>query len=686
MAIASMKKMSLIGLNDERKKILKALHKLGCIEITQSEELEKTESFINTDLKDNYQTKISRLNNAFALLNDVRLEAMKLNKSYTKALKSGNKDGELSTETAQALVKYAPPKKPFSLGLPAVTYDKYENIIYQEEDLLNTLEKIEDYNSKLIDIKSSTIRNISLMEQLKPFFDVDAPFNLFTQTKNVKFVLGTIPFNKEELLKEYIDIFDDCEFVMSQADKVIVVSVICHKDRYDDVMAKLLEADFTQTNFNYDKTATDKFNELETANTNLQLQKENIILNLTAYDEVLPDLEVLYDYYQIELEKVEADDKFKFTNSTFTMNAWVPTDVCESISEKLDKKFTLDISFKEPKEDEVVPTLTRNKGIVRPYEDITNMYSVPNQREIDPNPFVAFFYFLFFGMMVSDAAYGIILSIAAFVILKKAKPRKGEGGLVWVILMGGISTFIWGVIFGGWFGDGFTQIGRLINGSKTWEFWSLINPMKNPLAFLGLSLALGIVHILFGMGIHAVALIRQKKYADALCNVAGWYVVFLGLGFVAVSMVAHVSILKTIGLITAIAGLVLVFLGGGIGKKGIFGKIGGGFNNLYNITGLMSDILSYSRLFGLGLSTGVVAMVINTLVQVVITLIPIAGYVIAIPIFIGGHLFNIGINTLGAYVHDSRLQYIEFFSRFYTGAGHQFSAFGSKTKYIYIEK
>lgn len=670
MAIVKMKKLALVGIMAERNKLLKAIHRMGCVEITTSDEFDNTRKYSDIYLKDSLMTKLSKLSFAFNFLKDTRLQAVKLKEKFLKLKSTDEPEISDAPDNTTAIINYEPPKKAFTIGLPAVKYDKFETICDREKDLLEIVDKLEKLNGRLIDIKSDMIRLKSLMEQLEPYLEIDAAFNKFKDTKNVAVMLGLAPANKLKNIQDISDRFPEAEIMIFNAGKYLAVVTVVAIELKEDILSALVEADYSPNTFNFPVTAREKYNECIEKTTQLERLRDNIVLESTGYENFIADLEILYDYYNLELKKAEADDNFRFTEASFYMEGWFPEEAEQRI-DRLHDKFTVYIETREPKEKEIVPTLTKNSGMVSPYEDITNMYSVPDYREADPNPFVAIFYFIFFGIMVSDAGYGIILALGAYILYRYAKPRKGEGKLLIVIAMGGVSTFIWGAMFGGWFGINLKPL--------------LFNPMDNPLGMLGLSLGLGLLQIMFGMGIHAVALFRQRKYLDAIFNVFGWYAVFLGLGVYALSLAPKLCALKNVGFIIAIIGVLGVFLGGGLEKKGILKKVGGGLGNLYNVTGLMSDILSYSRLFGLGLATGVVGMVLNQLASVAVELLSYAGYIVAIPLLIGGHIFNIAINTLGAYVHNSRLTYIEFFSKFYTGAGHQFVPFGSNTKYIYIE-
>ncbi|NCA66833.1 MAG: V-type ATP synthase subunit I, partial [Clostridia bacterium] len=560
---------------------------------------------------------------------------------------------------------------------PTVGFDEFENIIDKEEELLSVIAKLENINSQQLDIKSDLIRINNLIEQLAIYKDIDAPFSAFKDTKTVGYLLGAIPVEKVNTAKEQLDVFSDAYYQIFSGAKSAAIAIIYPLESKEEVTDALARSDFARANFSYEVNANDKIKDLDAKIEELESKRFELIKSALEYDAYEPLLKVLYDYYNVEFKKALAGESCRFTESCFVLTAWAPIEAEKEIRTKIEKAGIIsELYFDDPEDNEVFPTLAYNNKVVSPYESITNMYSVPNGRERDPNSFVAFFYFLLFGIMLGDAAYGIILAVVGFTLYFLKKPRKGEGKLLLVITMGGISTAIWGAMFGSWFGE------ELVPAL-------MFNPMENPLAMLGLSLGMGIFQIFFGMGIQAVNYFRAKRPLDAIFGIFSWYIAFIGLGLMFGGGMLFPNIaatLKTAGTYTALTGVVMILIGGALGKKGIFGKLLGGLGNVYNVTGFLSDILSYSRLFGLGLATGVVGMVINQIAIVVAGLLPFGiGWLIAIPIYVGGHIFNIGINTLGAYVHNCRLQYIEFFSRFYTGSGHQFIPFGSDTKYIYLQ-
>jgi V/A-type H+-transporting ATPase subunit I len=304
------------------------------------------------------------------------------------------------------------------------------------------------------------------------------------------------------------------------------------------------------------------------------------------------------------------------------------------------------------------------------------MFGKSKHTAIDPNVTMAPFFAIFFGMMMSDAGYGLVIAALASLIYFKTKPKNGEGNkLIRVIAISGVFTILWGICYGGYFGFSLPK------------FTLLFNPMEEPMLTLGLCLLMGVIHILVGMGVRAAALIKRGQVMEAVSQHFTWMSFIAGLimfalptlaGFVDQEPSALFLFLNKLGTVMLIAGFVGIIVLGGYGKKG-FGRIIGGVSSLTEITSYMSDILSYSRLFGLGLATGVIGMVVNTMAGMMTG--SVLGWFMAAIVFVGVHLFNIAINALGAYVHSSRLQYVEYFGKFFEDGGRDFKPFKIATKY-----
>jgi V/A-type H+-transporting ATPase subunit I len=281
------------------------------------------------------------------------------------------------------------------------------------------------------------------------------------------------------------------------------------------------------------------------------------------------------------------------------------------------------------------------------------------------------FYCFFFGMMVSDAAYGLVIALITGIILKKYKLEGTLAKMIKLFFFCGLSTLLWGSMFGGWFGDILPVVtGGRINIPPIW-----FNPLDDPMKLLIWSMIFGGIHLFTAMGIKAYMLIRDGKPFDAIFDVGSWYILLIGLPLLLLG-----GTLAQVGKYMAIIGAAMLILTQGRNDKNIIKRLLSGVLSLYDVTGYLSDVLSYSRLLALGLGTGVIASVINTLGT--LFGFNVLGIIVLVIVFIGGHTFNIAINALGAYVHSSRLQYVEFFGKFYEGGGKRFEPFKRNSKYI----
>jgi V/A-type H+-transporting ATPase subunit I len=302
---------------------------------------------------------------------------------------------------------------------------------------------------------------------------------------------------------------------------------------------------------------------------------------------------------------------------------------------------------------------------------------------MDPTPKLAPFFFVFFGMCLGDAGYAMIMAgVVWFVFMKYKKIPTGIKEFLKLFLFVSASTFIYGAITGSFFGDLFAVVPFLAPLNTVRNFITLTDPLANPILVLGISLAFGIVHLFYGMILAFKICWNEENYVDAVFDKAAWLIFLTGIILTAVT---GAGILKWLALLITIVGGLMIFYYAGLEKKGFFSKIVSGFLALYGATSWLGDVLSYSRLLALGLASAAIAMIINLLAGLVVG-VPYVGWLIAIVIVVGGHLFNLAINVLGAFVHSLRLQYVEFFSKFYSGGGREFNTFSCNAKYINISE
>ncbi len=511
------------------------------------------------------------------------------------------------------------------------------------------------------------------------------PFSLgYDGTKNTGVTLGILPVGQQsdginEAFME-ADIAAHCEKVAEEGDGSYVY-VLYHKSCEQEMMLILSKFGFGASSVSGADTPENMIAKLSGQIESLEKEKEASIVELRKMAENKLRLEALYDYISECIEKEKARAKLACTEYTVLLSGWATAEVADTVALELEKRFSCIAETAEPKEDEDYPILLKNPGIVKPVETVTEMYSLPAPHSMDPNRLMAPFFYLLFGMMVSDAGYGLVLVLATWFILKKFKPQGQSEKLIRLICYGGWATMFWGVIFGGYFGDTIQVAYKMATGN-TLTIPYLMNPSADPISVLVLSLIIGLIHLFAGMGANAYLLIKRGKVWDAVFDIGFWYLVLGGLGVFALGMMLPGTPVMDIGMWVAIAGVVGLICTQGRAKKNFFGKIIGGIGSLYDIVSYLSDLLSYSRLLALGLSTGVVASVVNTMGSMGGN--TAVGWILFVAVFLIGHTFNLAINTLGAYVHSSRLQYVEFFGKFYESGGNAFRPFKRPRKYVEV--
>ncbi|MDE7348461.1 MAG: hypothetical protein K2N53_02235, partial [Clostridia bacterium] len=553
---------------------------------------------------------------------------------------------------------------------PIITYESFEKLQDTQADIFSQIEELKSCKDEIIALKADKQKQNALLASMSPYKNMGVEFSRFKDTKTVNVLLGEVKNAKLPLLESIRE--KGGEYEVFNGEISSGVAIVIPKEKREDIQETLTDVDFAVCPIDEAKTAGQIIEECYVNIDNIDKQNDRLVEKIMTYESIREDVMKLYDYLTLEVAKAQSRNNTQVTDSTYYLEAWLP----QSEAERVDKELTespLSLAFliRDPLEGEEVPTLAVNNGIVAPYESVTNMYSVPFYKEIDPNPGVAFFFFLMFGMMLSDAGYGLLLMLGAGLVLAIRRPPKGELNLVKIIFMGGISTIIWGFLFGSYFGVSAKDIG----------IWYLFNPIEEPMPFLVISIAVGLIQMFVGMAINMVALIKQGQPIWGISSAFSWYFMALGLGGIALASKLG-SWAKILGIVFLVLGLILLMLSGTFGKKGAK-KVSGAFSALYGIINFFSDLMSYTRIFGLGLATGVIAMVFNQIADIISGMVPwkFLGVIISIAIYLIGHSFNVAINSLGAYVHNSRLQFVEYFGKFYTGGGQLFAPLGSEMKY-----
>lgn len=395
------------------------------------------------------------------------------------------------------------------------------------------------------------------------------------------------------------------------------------------------------------------------------------------------DFYSLYDYYLSMVARQEAVGQTENTAKTFMLEAYVPAESSARVKAELEDNFTVWVEIEVLPEDADYPILLKNKPFARAFQMILEMFGAPNTREIDPTPVLAPSTFIFFGMMLSDVGYGFLLTVAcAYLIWKVKIDLKSESGsLVSLLFLCGISSTLWGFIFGGFFGDllpVFTD--NRINSPLLW-----FNPMDDPQKLLVWSMIFGLVHLFTGMAMKIVNEVRFGKVSNVFFDIVPWYLLIIGLGLILAGPSLGVAVvdLGLVGKYLALSGAAVIVLFSARSKKNPFARVFSGLTSLYGVVNYLGDILSYTRILALVLATSVIATVVNFLAKMVSG--SLIGTVFAVLILLAGHLLNLALSALSAYVHSSRLQYVEFFGQFFEGGGTFFKPLSYQTKHIKID-
>ena len=635
-----MKHLRLLGMESERETLLKAMQDMECVEISSIDGSEEA------------------LKSGFAKPDDKALmSAQEASRAYRTALAS--------------LDRFVPEKKGMfrkRQGVSRAAFFSAES----EENARTAAETINKDTRRLGEIESERTKNEALRATLAPWLTVDAP--LGGADGALAMFFGTAGLNvTDDALKALADSLDGLlTWQQASSDRSLrYLLVMCHGSVKERALSALRDLGFSTVSFR-GMTGTAKENDKALAENLAAIEKERQeieqhIAGLGGKREALLEAS---DRAAIALRREEAKSRLVGTNKVFLLEGWLPADRCAEIEKTL-KPFTCAIETREPTEDEYpqVPVQLKNNKLTRPLNMVTEMYSLPAYGTLDPNPLMAPFFILFYGIMMADMGYGLLMMIASVIISKKYRPKGTSGELFSLLGLCGISTFIMGALTGGFFGDFLTQLVAIVSPGTVFALPKLFDPLDDLTMILIGSMALGMVQIVTGMAISLIEKCKRKKFLDAFFEEITWWIVFIGIALLALGKGAAVLYV----------GCALVLLGPIVQGKG-WGKLTGVFGSLYNhVTGYFGDILSYTRLMALMLAGSVIAQVFNMLAAM-------PGNVIAfIIISMLGNAMNFGLNLLGCYVHDLRLQCLEFFNKFYVDGGKPFRPMTLDTEYVDLQ-
>ncbi len=578
----------------------------------------------------------------------------------------------------------------FLNGRKQISTDKFGELQGKTDKTLALCYDVLEWEKKIAALKNEIYKNETACDILKRWISLDVPTD-FNGTKTTRAFVGTIS-GKVDAADLHARILDGneslpvhTEVIYSQKDQSGVL-VIFHRDAEQSVKSALREVGFVKLSGTSNRIPAEEIELLQEQNKAKLKSIEDFKAKIQTASESIDDIEFLIDYLLMRRDKYETISKLGMTQNVVVINGYVPKIYSEGLISEFESKYEVAISTYPPDEDDDVPVLLKNGTFSEPLESITKMYALPSKRDVDPSAVMAFFYYLLFGMMLSDAGYGLLMVVGTAIVLKKFTVEGSLRKMLKMFFYAGISTLFWGAMFGSWFGDlpqiiAINFFGKDIGSTALW-----FEPLDDPIKLLLFSFVIGIGHLFLGVGVNAWMLWKEGKKFDAFSESIPTYLTILGIAPLAATILTDVpAAFTTVGKYMAIVGVALVILTAGRSSRNIFARFFGGLYGVYNVaTGYLGDILSYSRLLALGLATGSIASVIN-LIAVMPENVTVKA-IMLIVVGIIGHTANFAINLLGAYVHSDRLQFVELFSKFYEGGGREFAPFGAKTKYIKFEK
>ena len=644
--ILKMQKLTLIGFLADKESLLRDMMKKKCVQIEGPENIRDYESIS--------EMTVAGVSQTYELEQDLAKFT-----SAIRAVSPYEEKGGLFAKKEQA---------DFSVMLDQKLY---ETAVLLRDEINGIVKQIAEQ-------KNASSRAQLQITALEPWKDLDLDLSV-TQTRStaLMYLTAAADVNLEELEKDLLEASPLCYIhKVSSSSEMSCLLVLYHKDAQDAVMEVIKGFNTNRPDFASCKgTAAENISLLKSQIETSAQEIERLTEQLKAAAESAQLLKTGSDMISVQIDDQKVRENIFQTQSVFALTGWIAEEDADKVKKLLDR-YSCYYTLEQPAEGDDPPVKLKNNKFVQPYELITEMYSLPTPDGIDPTPMLTPFFILFFGMMLADAGYGLLIFLLCFIGLKKFKPD--EGFLKSAMQIGtscGLSTMFWGVMYGGYFGNLIPQVAESWFG-KTITIPAVFDMLNDPMSIMILSFLLGAVHLFTGMGIKIYMLAKRGHLMDGLMDVGLWYLILIGLPMMVLPAVANV------GKILAIVGAVGLILTQGRHEKNILMKPIKGVMSLYDITGYLSDVLSYSRVLALGLAGGIIANVFNLLGTMPgFNLIGVIAFLL---IFVIGHVFNLAISGLGAYVHTSRLQYVEFFGKFYEAGGKPFRPFQANTKYTLI--
>ncbi|MBQ8005820.1 MAG: V-type ATP synthase subunit I [Clostridia bacterium] len=640
MAILKMKKLTVYAHKRDADALMRRLMRLRCVELKRSEQMldEPGESFVDEEKCGSIERRISEA--AYAI---------------------------------DLLAQYSKRKKGLTSGRASVRLDKF----YSDGSYKTACSIVSEAGriaKRLVELKTEENSRRTELSALDIWTGYQLPLD-FAGTESCSVITVTFPAGISE--KKLEDALEDvaAELIPVKKEKTLSsYSLICHRSDEEEALRQLSALGMLKTPFEKNgETAAKAVERNKRALAAIAKETEAATARLRELAESIELVETLYDFEVTALRSERSKENFDQTELCVVLEGWVPEGELQRVSGALEK-FGCAFEAADPEEGEDAPVLLKNNFFASTFEWVLGMYSYPKYGRYDPTFIMSIFYFIIFGLMFADVGYGFILTVACFGALKLLNFKQGMRNFLAMFGYCGISSMAMGVLFGAYFGNmpqAFAENMLGVEGaSSNMQTAVLFDPLQDPMSFLLIALAIGAVHLIAGMAVKFYILIKDGQWVDAICDILTWWLAFLGLGLM---------FIFPWGKYVALAGVASIVLTGGRHEKNIIMKLAKGLLALYGAVNFAADLLSYSRILALGLAATVIAQVVNTMGTMGGP--SVVGFIIMVIVFVIGHILNLAINVLGTFVHTSRLQYIEFFGKFYEDGGKPFTPIVPSDKY-----
>ncbi len=657
-----MSRITIYGGKKDRKAVLEFLQRQQCVDICEPDAENEDLGFSNMNTSD-FQSEFMR-------------------------------EKTVGEKALAALDRYAPEEKGLLssfAGRRALSAEEYYSYVDDIPEMMNIAERLCEAEEEIGEKRGRIVRRRSELDELSPWMKLDVSLSE-TGTKNSSCIIGMFPeeLTEAQLTERYYSadaappVYIE---IVNTLPRQTCVFALCSRTDAAACEGRLRELGFSRMKTSYDGVPSERAEQIKQEIAALEREISALEREIISYKGARSSLKFMVDYYAMRTEKYGVLSKLSQRNRVFVITGFVPSAEAAPLTAALEHKYNAAVEIEDAGED--APVLLKNRYLTEPVEGIVKTFAMPSRGEIDPTSIMAFFYYILFGMMLSDAAYGLIMFLGCFIALKKFKNMEPDmKKSLRMFMYCGISTMFWGVMFGSYFGDIVPTVSRTFFNHEVTIPPLWFEPVKDPMKMLMFSFVIGIIHLFTGLGVKLYQCVKAKDWVAAFGDCIFWYMLIGGGILYLFRVDMFLSMAGLSSKLPAVWGTVAAVIAG-IGALGILlftapknkmGKrLAKGAYSLYGVTSWLSDILSYSRLLALGLATGVIATVFNKMGSMFGS--GIVGAVIFAVVFLIGHTLNLGINALGAYVHTNRLQFVEFFGKFFEGGGKEFHPFAAHTKY-----